>query len=60
LIVAIIDGLITIISSLGSGAFDTALFTLIPLVIGVIAFVLCSAAGGYGSIPLSARAADSR
>lgn len=53
LIVAVIDGLITIISSLVSGAFAAALVTFLPLVIGVVVFVLASAAGGYGSIPLS-------
>ncbi|HEX7835681.1 MAG TPA: hypothetical protein VF479_09465 [Pseudolysinimonas sp.] len=60
LIVAIIDGLITIISSLGSGAFDTTLFTAVPLAIGIVVFTLASAAGAYGSIPVTARAARSR
>ena len=55
LIVAVIDGLIRIISALASGAFATAALTLLPLVIGVIVFILASAAGGYGSIPIATR-----
>jgi hypothetical protein len=57
LVVAIIDGLIRIISSLASGEFGIALITLVPLVIGIVVFTVASAAGGYGSIPLSTREA---
>lgn len=55
LIVAVIDGLIIIISSLASGAFATALVTFLPITIGVVVFIAASAAGGYGSIPVAAR-----
>jgi hypothetical protein len=59
LIVTVVDGLITIISSLGSGEFESALVTAVPLVIGIVVFIMASAAGAYGSIPLSAREAKS-
>jgi hypothetical protein len=35
------------------------LITAVPLIIGIVVFTLCSAAGGYGSLPLSARAEGS-
>jgi hypothetical protein len=55
LIVAVIDGVIIIISSLASGAFGTAAVTFLPIAIGVVVFIVASAAGGYGSIPIAAR-----